>query len=78
MIRLWQISDDGDIVEFKFQVEEDTPAGIVMYSRSRKATGFVGSVIDSYPESYRYRIRRHLFEMAEEKSFPEQYTIAWY
>lgn len=78
MIRLRQISDDDDIVEFKFQVEEDTSAGIVMYSRSRKATGFADTVIDSYPEEYRYRIRKHLFEMAEENTFPEQYTIAWY
>lgn len=78
MIRLWQISDDGDIVKFKFKVENDHSAGIVMYSRSRSATGFADSIIDGYPESYRYRIRKHLFEMAEEDEFPMQYTIAWY
>lgn len=78
MIRLWQISDDSDIVEFKFQIEQDKRAGIVMYSRSRKATGFADAVIDGYPENYRQHVRRTLFNMAKADKFPEQYTIAWY
>lgn len=78
MIRLWQLTDDGDIVRFKFQVEEDNPTGIVMYSRSRKATGYGDSIFDGYPASYSYRIRKHLFETAKEDVFPKQYTIAWY
>lgn len=78
MIRLWQISDDDDIVEFKFKIENDNSAGIVMYSRSRKATMFTDSLIDSYPDSYSYRIRKYLFDAASDKSFPKQHTIAWY
>jgi len=78
MVELWRISDDGDIVTFKFRVENDKKSGAVMYSRSRGATKFDSLLIDGYPENYRQHIRRTLFNMGKTGEFPKQYTIAWY
>ena len=78
MIRLWQLTDDGDIVRFKFQVEFDEETGIVLYSRHRRATKFETLFIDDYPESYKQHIRRALFNMGNTNEFPKEYTIAWY
>ncbi|WP_143462148.1 hypothetical protein [Levilactobacillus enshiensis] len=78
MIRLWQLADDGDIVQFKFQVESDEKTGTVLYSRQRQATKFETLLIDNYPENYRQHIRRTLFNMGAINKFSKQYTIAWY
>ncbi|AYM03169.1 hypothetical protein D8911_09255 [Levilactobacillus brevis] len=78
MIQLWQLSDDGDIVKFKFQVESDKRTGVVMYSRSRAATKFNSRLIDEYAKNYRYHLRSTLFKMGKVDEFPSQYTIAWY
>ncbi|MFC6288658.1 hypothetical protein [Levilactobacillus angrenensis] len=78
MIRLWQLSDDGDIVEFKSQVEDEEQTEIVMYSRSRAAIKFNSRLIDEYAKMYHSQLRFALFKMGKADEFPKQYTIAWF
>lgn len=77
MIRLWLLSDDGDIVKYQYQPEEDDK-GIVLYSRSRAATKVEEDILDTYPPTFYERLHSELMRFGESNTFPKQKTIAMF
>lgn len=78
MANLWLLSDDGDIVRYQYQVEEERQKGEVAYSRSYKGVKFLDSVADSIPKMYRSGIRNVLFDMAKSNNFKKRYVAAMF
>ncbi|VDG31258.1 hypothetical protein [Lactobacillus brevis] [Lactiplantibacillus mudanjiangensis] len=77
MIRLWLTEHDDDLYHYKFQVEDDSAIGEVIFSKKRKAVKFVGDTILAYPDSYYGRINRSLFDMYRNGNFMKLKIIAW-
>jgi len=77
MIRLWLLSDDGDIVKYKYQPEDDEK-GIILYSRSREATKVEDDILNNYPPTFYERLHSELKKFGDTNEFPTQKTIAMF
>ncbi|KRO04955.1 hypothetical protein IV54_GL000679 [Levilactobacillus paucivorans] len=72
------MSDDGDVVLYQYQVENEEKKGQVTYSRTHKGFKFLDTIIEESPRMYHNGIGMALFKMAKANDFKKYYVVAMF